>query len=308
MNCSLASFRLLAGDLALQPRQLVAETPALLRQVDEVPQRHGDGGPVREDGVARRRALGLGGRDQGGDPGQPADGGRVVREGRLDRRRCPGDRRPHRLSRGDAVLGPDRADGADDVLHGAEAGQRVGVGGAGVGPRPGRHRDRRVGLAAGQALPQRLGDERHRRVQQPERDVEGLRQDGARHVAAGLVPVEAGLDLLDVPVGQVVPEEAVGGAHGVVEAEALERLGRLPDGEVAAGDDPPVGELQLLAPHARPARAPASGRVGPSRLVRMNRPAFQSLLAKLRPAAKELSRSSGSRMTSVPTAAPERAV
>jgi hypothetical protein len=37
----------------------------------------------------------------------------------------------------------------------------------------------------------------------------------------------------------------------------------------------------------------------------MNRPAFQSLLAKFRPAANEPSKSSGSRITSVPTDIPD---
>ena len=50
---------------------------------------------------------------------------------------------------------------------------------------------------------------------------------------------------------------------------------------------------------------PASGRVGPSRLLRMNRPAFHSLLAKLRAGANDDSRSSGSRITSVPTDMPD---
>ena len=53
---------------------------------------------------------------------------------------------------------------------------------------------------------------------------------------------------------------------------------------------------------------PASGRVGPGRWLSTNRAMFHSLLAKLRPVAKELSRSSGSRMRSVPTAIPDTTV
>ncbi len=155
-------------------------------------------------------------------------------------------------------------------------------------------------LAAGEPLPQRLGDERHHGVEQAERDIERLGRDRARHVTAGDVAVEPGLDLLDVPVGEVAPDEVVDGRRGLVQAEPLVGLGRLAHGRLAPRDDPAIGQGELVPPHHVSA-PPASGRGGPSRLERMNRPAFQSLFAKLRPGANEVSRSLGSRMTSVPT-------
>ncbi len=57
--------------------------------------------------------------------------------------------------------------------------------------------------------------------------------------------------------------------------------------------------------HARSRACRRAAAVGPSRFVRMKRPAFHSLLAKFRPGANEVSRSLGSRMTSVPTDMPE---
>ena len=78
---------------------------------------------------------------------------------------------------------------------------------------------------AGEPLPERLGDERHDRVQQPQRHVEGPEHDGARHIAAGRVAVEPRLDRLDVPVGEVAPEEVVDRGGRLVEPEPLVGLG-----------------------------------------------------------------------------------
>ncbi len=98
-------------------------------------------------------------------------------------------------------------------------------------------------------LPERLGDERHHRVQQAKGDVERLRHDGPGDIAAGQVAVEPWLDLLDVPVGEVAPDEAVDRGRGLVQPEALVRLGRLAHRDLAARDDPPVGQGELVAPH-----------------------------------------------------------
>ena len=77
----------------------------------------------------------------------------------------------------------------------------------------------------------------------------------------GYVAVEPGLDLLDVPVGQVAPEEAIDRGGGLVETELLVGLGGLAHGGVAAGEDPAVGQESAL--RAGPHRCdPASGRGG----------------------------------------------
>src|SRR5439155_14659756 len=97
----------------------------------------------------------------------------------------------------------------------------------------------------------------------------------ARHVAAGYVAVEPRLDLLDVPVGQVAPQEAVDRARGLVEAEALIGLGGLADRRLAARDDPAVGERELPAPHGiarageRPRRALEVGEDEPPRVPQL---------------------------------------
>ena len=119
--------------------------------------------------------------------------------------------RAHRLARLHAVLGADAADGADQLLHQPELAR------APRRPRPARsgrgHGATEIDAVrrpAGEPPPERLGDERHDRVQQPERHVEGLRpRPPGRRRRPGCVAVEPGLDLLDVPVGQVAPEEAV---------------------------------------------------------------------------------------------------
>ena len=96
-------------------------------------------------------------------------------DGRLARAaapRCELRSRPpgaHRLPRLDGVLRPDAADGADQLLHQAEvaAGRRDRR--RDRRPGPGRDRDRGVGRAGRKAPPERLGDEGHDRMEQPER-------------------------------------------------------------------------------------------------------------------------------------------
>ena len=83
-------------------------------------------------------------------------------------------------------------------------------------------------------------------MEQPQGHLEGLGDHRPGHVAVGLVAVESGLDGLEVPVGQVVPEEAVSRAGGVVQAQLVESLGRLQHGGLASGDDPAVGQGELV--------------------------------------------------------------
>ena len=162
----------------------------------------------------------------------------------------------------------------------------VGVLGAAVGTGPRRDRDRRIRRPTGETAPQRLGDERHDRMEEPERHVERLHRHRPRDVAARRLAVEPRLDLLDVPVREVAPDEPVDRRGGLVESEPLVRLGGLAHGDLAAGDDPPVGQGELAPAHHGRGSGRPSGRGGPSRLPRMNRPAFHSLLAKLRPGAE----------------------
>ncbi len=86
-------------------------------------------------------------------------------------------------------------------------------------------------------------------MQQPKSDVEGLRYDRARDVTPCLIAVEPRLDLLDVPVGQLAPHEAIGGRRGLVQPEPLERLGYFDHGGIAAGQDPAIGQLELVRPN-----------------------------------------------------------
>src|SRR5829696_1730161 len=116
-------------------------------------------------------------------------------------------------------------------------------------PWPRCDRDRGSFRAAREFSPERLGNERHHGVQEAECHVERLGDHCASHVAAGLLTVEPWLDLLDVPVRQVAPDEAVDGPGGFVQAKALVRLRCFNYSSVAAGQDPSVRQGELFLPH-----------------------------------------------------------
>ena len=83
-----------------------------------------------------------------------------------------------------ALVGAEPADLGDDLLDGGDLRLGGGVAEAAVGrPVGDDHR-----LAAGQRGPQRLGDERDDRVQQPQRDVEDLAEHPARRPSAASPP------------------------------------------------------------------------------------------------------------------------
>ena len=74
--------------------------------------------------------------------------------------------RAHGLAGLNAVLRPDRTDGADDLLNQPEVPEGVGILRPAVGAGPWRDRDRGPVIAAGKPLPERFRDERHHRVQE----------------------------------------------------------------------------------------------------------------------------------------------
>src|ERR1041385_8303746 len=84
-------------------------------------------------------------------------------------------------------------------------------------------------------------------MQQAERDLERTGHHRARDVATGLLPVEARLDDLQIPVSEIAPEEAVRRQGRVIEPVPLEGEGRLAHRFLAARDYPAVGEGELFA-------------------------------------------------------------
>ena len=163
---------------------------------------------------------------------------------------------------------------------------------AGTGSGQARHHDgRRVRpRGRGRRCHTVSRDERHHRVQQPERAVEHRHERGARRLAARLarLAAQARLDHLQVPVGQLAPEEV----RSRVAPPSCRRKRSSCRGDLARGarearEDPAVGQLQR-----RPPPPPARGTGASPRFIRAKRPAFQSLLAKLRPGPNASSRSS----------------
>src|SRR5688500_6201 len=79
------------------------------------------------------------------------------------------------------------------------------------------------------SLQDRLGDEGHDRVEQPHRAIQDRHERGLRGrptLFPELTP-QARLDHLQIPVGNLSPEESMSGRRRLVEPESLERLGDL---------------------------------------------------------------------------------
>ena len=135
------------------------------------------------------------------------------------------------------LLGAEPADLGDQLLQvrdprrGGSVGRRAGL------DRPGRDHDR---LTAGEGRPQRLGDERDDRVQQPEKRVQDVPEDGPGALRGALV-AQLRLGQLDVPVAELAPREVVERLAGLGELEVLQQ------------------RVDLLADLAQPAEDPAVG-------------------------------------------------
>ena len=72
-----------------------------------------------------------------------------------------------------------------------------------------------------------FGDERHVRMEEPERLPEDIAEYRDRHSLVGRI-----LDVLDVAVANLGPEEVVDGKRAVLDAVGLENLVDLAAGEV----------------------------------------------------------------------------
>jgi hypothetical protein len=117
----------------------------------------------------------------------------------------------------------------------------------------------------------------------------------AARLAADRVRLHARLDQLEVPVGELAPEEVVGALRSLVEPERLEV--RVTSAVAADSRD----RIQRSA-SLQVATTSSTGRTDGSSpmFISAKRPAFQILLEKLRPALNVASRLSGSMYTSVP--------
>ena len=129
------------------------------------------------------------------------------------------------------------------------AARRLGEGAAGRGLRVGpRHQHRRFvsGTSAGQLLVNLLGNEGEEGVQQRERLLEDVDEDGHGPVLLGrVVGTEGELGGLEVPVAQVVPEILVGRGGRVVVAVGGEGLADRRGGGAEPAVDPAVDVAQL---------------------------------------------------------------
>ena len=128
-------------------------------------------------------------------------------------------------------------------------------------------------VAAGEA-PELLGHVRQHRVAEPQRAIEHEAQRGRDlRALGGILRVEPRLGRLEVPVADVVPDEPV------------ERLDR--GGEVVGVDQPRDLLHRAIEPRQHPAVGGVPRRAAPaatsSALVRIRRPAFQSLFVRPRP-------------------------
>ena len=222
-NCSLPSFFSCDSTSREQPVHLGAQPAALPAHVDGVAQRDEHGGAVGEHGVA---ADALGRLSPKVRSDSLASRMMVARSCssaarcrpalcRSPRRAPPGPAARH-IPRGwrgwrRPAPAPARNRGGRRVLRPR------------IRPGPGSDRDRGVFRPAGKAPPERLGDERHDRVQQPQGDIERLSHHRPGHIATGLIAIEAGLDLLDVPVGEIAPDEAIDAAGRLVQAGSARR-------------------------------------------------------------------------------------
>ena len=97
-----------------------------------------------------------------------------------------GGRREHHVhlrARWNAVVGADAADRRHDGAHFLEL--PLPLREALVDLRPRRRREQLIVAPPGEPLPERFGDERHDRMEQPQRTVEHVHEHGARDIAIG---------------------------------------------------------------------------------------------------------------------------
>ena len=168
-----------------------------------------------------------------------------------------------------------------------------------------------------QPLPERLGDERHHRMQQAQRAVEHVHEHGARRVAVGAAGGDAAPSSSPRTSRRARSRRSAARSRctrstGVRRAprsrSICPRGGRAApsaashsrDRGVEAREDPLVGARELRGGD----RARAARHASSPTLVSRKRPMFQSLVAKFRPGAKDCSRFVGSSITSVPSPSP----
>jgi hypothetical protein len=98
--------------------------------------------------------------------------------------------------------------------------------------------------AIAQRMPQLFGDEGHEGVEHHEDLIEHPAGDGLGLVIdrapLGPSPCEQRLDQFEIPVAELVPDEAVDGVGGLVEAQVGEALSSACDGRPTSADDPAV--------------------------------------------------------------------
>ena len=99
----------------------------------------------------------------------------------------------------------------------------------------------------GQALPDFLGDEGHKRMQQPQHLVQNVDQHGkGRLLPAGILGIQPRLGQLNVPVAVGIPDEVVDLLHCHAQLVLFQILRDLGNQGVQLGEHPLVGNFQLI--------------------------------------------------------------
>ena len=172
-----------------------------------------------------------------------------------------------------------------------------------VGRRIRRQRNRlQRRLAIIHRVPDFFRDERHHRMQQPQRRLKQIDQiracDSRRSRVRALLEVQPRLDQLEIPIAELAPEKIVDAIRRLIETICLQRLVHVLRRAIEARKNPAVFERLQRRNPAMPAwrdgrpRAVAPGRSPGSirsTFMNMKRAAFQILLAKLRYPAVRLS-------------------
>ena len=155
---------------------------------------------------------------------------------------------------GDVLLQADAAQRADHLFHALKLGYQTLVVSGGL--LHGAHHQALTLLALSQVLPQLLGDEGHEGVQLMQQGVE--KADGGVVHLTGDRLTEGGLHHLQIPRGELVPEELIDRHERLAEAILAEEVGHLGSYGVLLRLEPLHGQQRRLRSGYLVAHLPAA--------------------------------------------------
>ena len=130
------------------------------------------------------------------------------------------------LARRYSVVGAYLSHPTDGVAHQVESRYRINlIAGGRMRDRPGRYRQELATLGGdreGKPLPDRLCDEWHDGMEQPEGKIEHVREDGTRDFAIASLCADTPLGCLEIPIGELVPDEVSSCLGVLAQANASE--------------------------------------------------------------------------------------